>query len=145
MTHAPTTGTASRSPRWYVFKRAQVHIGDEMFTDRVWLLMTPWAGVMITRIFSPDTGRDPHDHARSFISVALSGGYTEEIWDTRDMSSGAVLREHHAWWPYVLRRHQAHNITRVIGPLRTVVVTGPHRGPWRFWTPAGPVNYPDYG
>ncbi len=140
-----TTATAPRTPRWAGIRHYQVSVGDDVFIDRWRLLTVPALTVLVTRIFGPDSGRDPHDHARSFISLAVSGGYTEKVWDTRDMSRPPVTRHHRPWRPYLLRRSQAHTITQVSGKLRTIVLAGPHHGTFRFWTPEGPVDYKDYG
>jgi hypothetical protein len=128
--------------------RERIAKGGHPYLDRLRLLRTPWFGVYLHRIHIPDLDRDPHDHPWWFASIVLSGGYTETVWDslrqrqeplceTRERVRGRLsLRS--------LNRTQAHRITEVRGVLRTLVVTGPRRSGWGFWTDQGFVAWRDY-
>jgi hypothetical protein len=139
------TTRSPRSQRWDLLGRYQVHVGGMPFLDRLRIVQCPLFALLATRIHGPDNDRDPHNHSRSIISIALTGGYTERVWDTRDMAARPRTRYHYRWVPYLLRQHEAHTITMISEPLRTLVLAGRHHGTFHFWTPAGPVDYRDYG
>jgi hypothetical protein len=44
----------------------------------------------------------------------------------------------------VTKLSQAHQITNLHGEVWTLVVTGRHRGTWRFWLPDGPIDWREY-
>jgi hypothetical protein len=105
----------------------------------------PWFALLATRIYLPDPDRDPHDHSRWFATFIVSGGYRERVWDDpRDLSASRE-RYHRRFSVMVLRRTQAHRITRIDGKVRTFIVAGPWREDFRFWTAGGPVRRGDYG
>lgn len=140
-----TTARSPRSQRWDLLGHYQVHVGGALFLNRLRIVQCPLFAVLATRIHGPDNDRDPHNHSRSIISIALTGGYTEQVWDTRATAVASRIRRHRRWVPYVLHQHEAHAITTISGPLRTLVLAGRHHGTFHFWTPAGPVDYRDYG
>jgi hypothetical protein len=132
-------------PLWGLNRDYWVRVGDEPFLDRKVLVICPWFGVFLTEIHKPDANkRDPHDHSRGFVSLILSGGYTEEVF-----SDPAVLasyeRRHRRWSCHVMPMDKAHVITAVTGPLRTLVIAGRSRGTWAFWTTQGKVDWKAYG
>lgn len=44
-----------------------------------WIILNVgWLGVYVHRFVGDDWSRDLHDHPKRFISIGLSGGYTEE-------------------------------------------------------------------
>jgi hypothetical protein len=131
----------------------QVAQGGRPYLDRLRLVQTPWAGVYLHRIHVPDPDRDPHNHPWWFASVVLSGGYDELVWDhpedigqpaARDTIRWARRRVRNRWSLRTIRRSQAHRITGVHGQLWTLVLTGPRRSSWGFWTGEGYVDWRDY-
>lgn len=142
------TGTDRKSggqPLWGISRDYWVNIGGEPFLRRKILVICPWFGIFLTRIYAPDDAkRDPHDHSRWFASLILSGGYAENVYDdpARLMP---VTRRHRRGSVHMMPVSRAHAITAVAGPLRTLVLAGPSRGTWAFWTPAGKVDWKDYG
>jgi hypothetical protein len=108
-------------------------------------LQCPLFAVLATRIYLPDPDRDPHDHSRWFVTFIVSGGYDELVWDDPRGLTAFRERHHGRFSVKVLRRDQAHRITRAEGKLRTLVVAGRWHGPFRFWAPGGPVDQRDYG
>ena len=139
-----STSRSPRSPRWGIGGRHRVRVGDELHLSRR-RLQCPMFGLLATRIYTPDTDRDPHTHSRWFVTFIVSGGYWETVWDDPSDLSRSHQRHHSRWSLMVLRRDQAHRITRVEGKLRTFVVAGWWRGDFSFWTPDGPVGRRDYG
>lgn len=141
--HAATS-CSPRSPRWGTGGRHRVSVGGELHLSRR-RLQCPVFALLATRIYTPDTERDPHTHSRWFATFIVSGSYDEVVYgDPADLS--ARRERHHARWSVmVLRRDQAHRITRTEGQLRTLVVAGRWRGDFAFWTGSGPVSRQDYG
>jgi hypothetical protein len=140
----PATSRSPRSPRWGFGGRHRVRVGDELHLTRR-RVQCPIFALLATRIFTPDSSRAPHNHSRWFATLILSGGYWESVWDDSADLSAWRVRHHSRFSVMVLRRDQAHRITRVEGKLRTFVVAGPWRGDFEFWTPDGPVGRRDYG
>lgn len=137
-----------RSPSWAFMEGFQAAKGDRPYLDRLRLIQTPMFGLYLHRIHTPDTDRDPHDHPWWFASLVLSGGYTERVWDTpelRDRPPFAPRRRVRGRFSLrCLGRRRAHKITEVRGLLWTLVLTGPRRSSWGFWTAGGYVDWRDY-
>jgi hypothetical protein len=132
-------------PRWGVNRRYWVRVGDEPFLDRRVLVICPQFAVLLTDIYGPDAGRDPHDHSRAFTSLILSGSYAEDVYcDPGDLRK--VTRRHHRRWSvHRMPAGRAHGITSVPGgTARTLVLAGRSRGTWSFWTPRGKVGWKAY-
>jgi len=108
-----------------------------------WRLTWPWAGIMINRIHSPDTERDPHSHTRWFVTVCLRGWYTERVFTDPDNLTAWYWRIHQPWLPYFMPVKYAHTITHTHGKLTTLMITGRWRRPIQFWTKDGPVASED--
>jgi hypothetical protein len=149
--NAPGTGTThpatSRSPcslRWGFGGRHRVWVDGELHLIRR-RVQCPIFALLATRIYTPDSGRAPHNHSRWFATLILSGGYWESVWDDPADLSACRERHHGRFSVMVLRRDQAHRITRVEGKLRTFVVAGPWRADFEFWTDGGPVPRARYG
>ena len=139
------TERSRRSPRWDFFGRYQVRVGGELFLDRLRVIQTPLFAMLLTRIYADDPERDPHNHSRAFCTFILSGGYAERVWDFDRAAGESWVREHRRFSLMVLPQSWAHRITRVDGPLRTLVLAGRHHGTWHFWTAGGPVDWKEYG
>jgi hypothetical protein len=146
--HAPTVRTAG-SPRWGLMTRHRVWVDGKLLLKRRRIVQTPWFAVLLTRICAPDPGRDPHSHSRPVATLILSGWYAERAWAAPELitlGTPGVVRHHRRWSVMAMRRHWAHRITEVSEePLRTLVLAGPHRRDWYFWTPDGPADWRDYG
>jgi hypothetical protein len=143
-TSRPATSRSPRSPRWGFGGRHRVWVGGELHLIRR-RLQCPLFALLATRIFAPDTGRAPHTHSRWFVTFIVSGGYWETVWDDPADLSACRERHHRRWSVMVLRRDQAHRITRTEGQLRTFIVAGPWRGDFAFWAEDGPVGREQYG
>ena len=134
-----STKRSAKSLKWNA-GHSTVDVDDKRFISR-WGFAVPWFSVLVSRIYAPDTGRDPHDHSRPFVSIALRGGYTEQVHTGRGWS---VRRVHKRWRPYYLPRRHAHQITAVEGELVTLVFAGRWLRSFRFWTKDGPVPHEEY-
>lgn len=133
----------ARGPGWALLSwldvPSKVHPG-EVYLRRLRVVNTPWFGVYVHWIYEEDSDRFHHDHPWGFVSLVLRGGYTEEFY----ASFGAhwvrrVWRRGSLHW---MRRSEAHRIVALSGqPTVTLVVTGPRRQVWGFWTPDGKVPW----
>lgn len=131
-------------PSWRFLEGFQVTQGGKPYLDRLRLIQVPLFGVYLHRIHMSDIGRDPHDHPWWFASLVLSGGYTETVWDNPEDIRKSRIRVRKRFSPGSISRRQAHRIDEVDGLLWTLVVTGPRRSSWGFWTAGGFVNWREY-
>jgi hypothetical protein len=116
------------SPRWAFMKRRLIGSGDSVYLDRMYVVQTPWFGIMFHRIFRPDNQRDLHDHPWNFLSLILLGSYVEDTVD------GPRERR----WMNVKRAEDRHSIREVSrSPVWTLVFTGKKRRTWGFWVDGG--------
>lgn len=137
--------TGKRSPRWAFLEALDIGAEGDPYLDRLRLVQTPWFGVYLHHIHRPDRDRDPHDHPWWFASLVLAGGYTEEVWPQKTRRRiYHMTRTRRRWSLRCLSRDAAHMITDVAGPLWTLVLVGPRRDDWGFWTPDGFVGWRDY-
>ena len=137
------------SPRWAFMEGYQVAKDGRPYLDRLRLAQTPLFSVYLHRIHRPDADRDPHNHPWWFASLVLSGGYDETVWDNPQDYSQPLrdTRRQRVRGRFSLRtlnRRQAHRITDVRGVLWTLVLTGPRRSSWGFWTARGFVGWREY-
>jgi len=124
--------SGKRSPRWAFLEGLDVGSEGDPYLDRLRIFQTPWFGLMLHHIHRPDIDPDPHDHPWWFASLILAGGYTEHVYP--DKREGSYWTRVRGRWSFrALRRREAHIITRIDGPLWTLVVTGHRAGDWGFW------------
>jgi len=123
----------------------------ETYLNR-WGLEGRWGGVFLHLLGSPDLDRDLHDHPWWFVTVPLWGSYWEERTEIRTAAQRAFEVETSAhpndsrgkmslvgtWRPRTMRLDEAHRITGLRGRRAvTLVIHGPQRRPWGFYTPGG--------
>lgn len=122
-------------------------------------------GILLHRMDAPDPGGDLHDHPWWFCSIILWGGYTEERADTREAPFFALVEEcasnghpgqtackrgvefeRRPGSVRVMRLDECHTITSLARRRSwSLVVKGPRRRRWGFYTPDGFVGERDYG
>jgi hypothetical protein len=139
-----STIRSPRSPRWDFLGRYKVHVNDELFIDRWRLLQNPLFAILLTRIYKEDTARDPHNHSRPFITIALTGAYIERVWPDPRNPDISYLRQHPQFLPVLVHQTDAHEIIHIRRKLRTLVFAGRHHGTFYFWTKDGPVDWKEY-
>jgi len=136
--------------RWAFMSRFDIDdpVTGELYLRRWRIVQTPWFAVYLHKIATPDKDRDLHDHPWSFLSLILRGGYDEErlVYDNGldgDMCSKMFRR---GWLSLGWRRAtDAHRITRLHRtPTWTLVLTGPRRRSWGFYTDAGYRDWKTY-
>jgi hypothetical protein len=123
----------------------------ELYLRRWRIVQTPWFSLFLHKIATPDKDRDLHDHPWPFLSLVLRGGYDERL--AIDAAEAAIngyrpLTEvaRRGWLSIGLRRATtAHRITRLHRtPTWTLVLTGPRRRSWGFYTESGYVDWKRY-
>lgn len=135
--------------------RYTVEVDGRLHLDRLRIVQCPWFAVLLTRIHTPDPGRDPHDHSRPFTSLILRGGYVEQVWPHPQFIPAAaesgislppgVTCRRRRWSVHYMPVRHAHTIDQVEPGTLTLLLAGRHRGTWHFWTPEGPVDWKTYG
>lgn len=137
------------SPRWAFMRRRRIGTGDDVYLDRVYVLQTPWFGIMFHRIWRPDNQRDLHDHPWTFLSFVLRGSYVEDVVCAgcdRHYDDGHTAKRRVRWVNFK-RAEDRHSIREVSRrPIWTLVFTGPKRRTWGFWVDGGKrfVRWTDY-
>lgn len=128
--------------RWIGPKRVRItslwDLSDPQF-DRFVIFRTPWFGVQLHKWYRPDSDRDLHNHPRWFATYILRGGYIEE---TRERPSERTWRLGSVHSVHLTDRHKVVHLLRV--PTWTLVIVGPSRQRWGFFTRSGFVDADDY-
>lgn len=121
---------------------------DKVFLDR-WGWECGSFGVFVHRMEAPDPGLDLHDHPWWFVSWVLKGEYIERripgrlachddkrIIPCTNRVCGNVRRRR--WSLRAIRLDECHTITDLTdGDVWTLVLHGPKRRTWGFYTPNG--------
>lgn len=135
MRHQTNRGPAN----WAFMTRFDVPNFDDPtknYLERLRIVQTPWWGVYLHRLGTPDSRPTLHDHPWSFLSIILRGGYHENRLDTKTRT--VVSR--HRRFVNVMRRDDAHSImTLDRTPTWTLLFVGKRRRKWGYWRelPAG--------
>jgi len=77
-------GHKNNSPRWAFlegFEIPDLNNPDVMYLARIRVVQTPWFGIYIHRIGTPDSRKVLHSHPWPFVSFLLRGEYTEMVPD----------------------------------------------------------------
>jgi hypothetical protein len=133
-----------RSPRWAFWSHMTIPCQDGLvYLVRLRIVQTPWFGIYLHDIYEPD--RDPHNHPWSFISIILRGQYTELFYHAPEVHASAPREQ--TWRrlsAHRMGRDTAHRIVDAAPGLKTLILTGPRRGGWGFFTRDGYVAWQDY-
>lgn len=123
----------------------------ELYLRRWRIVQTPWFAIYLHKIATPDKDRDLHDHPWPFVSLVLRGGYDELLVTTNTamddyLRGGRPPFRVRRWMSLGCRRAtDAHRITRLHRtPTWTLVLTGPRRRSWGFYTEHGFVDWRKY-
>jgi hypothetical protein len=116
------------SPRWAFMKRQLIGTEDNKYLDRIYIIQTPWFGIMFHKIYRPDNQRDLHDHPWNFLSLILHGSYKEQTLDGIK----------HCKWFNLKKAEDRHAVCEVNKkPVWTLVFTGKRQRVWGFWVDKG--------
>jgi len=107
-----------------------------------WLLQQCGVAVRVHEILRSDSGRDFHDHPWNYVTLVLSGGYTE-VTPNEDGTSD------YRWCgPGTLMFRRAEQMHRLLvdpdTPAVTLFITGRWLQPWGFYTETGKVHHKEY-
>jgi hypothetical protein len=95
-----------------------------------WVLDCHWFSLRLHHWYYSDDSRAFHDHPWGFISIVLSGSYTDISPAGRDHLSVGSIRYRPA-----LHRH---TVQVSPGGCWTFLITGPVIRKWGFWVPRSP-------
>lgn len=145
MSKKAVTVSGQRSPRWALWARMTIPCDNGlMYLARLRIIQTPWFGIYVHDIYEPDSDRDPHNHPWSFISIVLRGHYTETVYPESDVHSEPTTKDHYRFSMHKMGRRSAHRITHACPRLKTLILVGPRRSGWGFFTDAGYVPWQRY-
>lgn len=130
--------------RWAFMEGLDVGSDGDPYLDRLRIIQTPWFGIYLHHIHRHDMDPDPHDRPWGFASLVLAGWYRELVWPDKRNLDRSVVRDRPRWSLRRLGRGAAHTITATDGTLWTLVLVGPRRGVWGFWTPRGFEGWREY-
>lgn len=121
------------STRWALMETFRVPSFDDPEVDyltRLRIIQTPWFGIYLHRIGTPDSRPTLHDHPWNFVAIVLRGGYIEH----RDYSGyGHAIR-----WVNAKRAEDTHWIDWLgRTPTWTLMFTGRRRREWGYVDPDG--------
>jgi len=150
-------GTAETARKTGLFRRLRLRRADgQIYLDRWGLAHDRIGGVLLHRMEAPDPGVDLHDHPWWFASFVL-WGYTEQRAQTRLAPLLARIAElsRYATRGVVGRRgvgsfrsmrlDECHTITELHSRrCWTLVIRGPRRRRWGFYTPDGWIDEHTY-
>ena len=122
--------------RWSIWRWTDVDPlnNNKIYLTRLHLVQTPWWSVMLHWINLPDPQEDMHDHPVNFLSIILSGGYTEET------PNGIKERR----FFNLIRSSDRHRIISLKKPTLTLAIAGKVVHSWGFWTSRGFVPWRQY-
>jgi len=144
--------------RWALLRRVEVREAgnpDHLLITRYRIVTTPWFGIMVHALESPDSTRHLHNHPWPFLTVILRGGYdqlispslehavqAEQAEGTKHQVPTKVMRPGSFGW---MTRRGFHAIARLHRyPTWTLFITGPRGGDWGFATADGFVEHDEY-
>ena len=120
--------------RWAILSGLDIGADGDPYLDRLRIIQTPLFGIYLHHIHRPDREPDPHDHPWWFASLVLVGTYQEKIWPDKRDPNISVWRIRRRWSLRCIGIGGAHIIKTTSGALWTLVLTGPKRAEWGFWT-----------
>lgn len=122
---------------WCIWKWT---ITDSEYITRLHLIKTPWFSVCLHWINKPDPEPFLHDHPVSFLSLILSGGYSED----RYVNGVRAIRKCN-WYNLVKASpYDQHTIVSVKPNTLTLAIMGPKVREWGFHVPGDWIHWKAY-
>lgn len=117
---------------------------NQEYLDRLIVFRCKWFGIMI-HWFKGSDDECMHNHPWNFWTWIVKGGYWE--WTEHKLPDGSI--EWCKWYPrWSLLRRPAHWIHKVeynpTNPAVTIVIHGPKKQSWGFFTPKGYKPHAEY-
>lgn len=140
--------------RWSIFSRWDIpdlFEPEHTYLTRFRIIDLPWFGLYLHIIRRCDMGRDLHDHPWGFVTLILSGGYTER-WAPDGMYAVRAARDlvptDQRHWRrgsvHRIRYGEFHSISHLDRQVWSLVFRGPRRSSWTFATSRGLVDNDEY-
>ena len=116
-----------------LFGRSDIWFHDSLYMKRWKLISLRLFGIRVHHILRSDADRELHDHPFDFISVILSGSYTEYLADgtVTTYKAGSIL----------FRRAETLHRLELSAPVWTFVIRGRIRREWGFMTYSGWIHW----
>jgi hypothetical protein len=116
-------------------------ITDSEYITRLHLVKTPWFSICLHWINRPDPEPYLHDHPVSFLSLILTGGYSENR--MKDGKTAQIVN--HRWFNSVRASlEDRHTIVTVEPNTLTLALMGPKVREWGFHSENGWILWKDY-
>lgn len=135
-----TTKKPGRDLKW-VFV-TWFHIGT--YLSRLKIISTPFGGIYLHKIKTPDNDHITHCHPWRFVSIVLRGGY----WEVRRDPMTLNLVRRRVKHVSVMRTHESHYIEALLRPngkpTWTLVFVGRRVRTWGFWRQIEPFEADRY-
>lgn len=119
--------------------------GEAPYLRRWYIIQTPWFGIYLHNIRTPDPDEHPHDHPRNFLSIVLRGGYEEKVFQPTTGRIKLVSRFSYVpgdW--HTMPKDLAHMITKVKPNTWTLLFLGRRTRVWGFHTEDGWIPWQEY-
>lgn len=145
---------------WWLVERAKrrvysgghlLHADGSLYMGRYALIESRFLHIRVHHLATPDLDRHLHDHPWNFVSLLLSGSYTEARPVTVDPCFNGDAQEEDAWITVrrpgsiaFRRATHRHRITSVEPETYSLFITGPKLQWWGFFTPEGKVFWKNY-
>jgi hypothetical protein len=118
--------SAGKTSQWCLWR--WFYIG--VYLHRLKIISTPWGGIYLHKIMTPDTDPILHDHPWNFLAIMLRGGYSEVIIDKMTLED----KENHPRHFNVKWRDDRHYILKLDRtPTWTLMFVGGRARTWGFW------------
>lgn len=122
--------------RWVFWTWVNIDRDDgQPYLRRLIVLRCPWLNIYL-HLFLADDEVCLHDHAWSFLSLILWGGYWEHTEAGRTWHRPGTILFRRAKWRHRIQCGRRKPVT--------LVLTGRRRRTWGFWTRRGFIPWYDY-
>lgn len=115
----------------------QTGANDHLLLRRYFILRTKWLGIYVHELVADDYDRALHDHPWSFLSIILSGQYSE-------VTNQPGAKHYHRGSVKFRPAEYCHQLYAVYEPTWTLVIRGRRRREWGFITPKGWMRWDTY-
>ena len=123
----------------YIFSVDTLYLNGKKrnpYMTRWKFLRLPWFGFRVHKIYRSDLDRELHDHPFTFLSLVLSGGYTEE-------TPGGV-KTYYGPGSLIYRRATDLHRLELDEPTWTFIIRGQKCREWGFMTQKGWVSHREF-
>lgn len=137
-------GQKRNSPNWAFMEGFRVPHYDDPTKDYLWrlrIIATPWFGVFLHKLCTPDPRAVLHNHPWPFMSIVVKGGYTEcvpseipGIYAQSKIVKRFNVKRFNNSYHWIDRLHKT--------PTWTLVFVGRRRRVWGYLEPDG--TYTDF-